>query len=199
MQRDVADSPTEVAGTRRGRRGSRQGEARWWSQMAGPWGTVDTEGTFFVPGVTEAQGSPLSLAASGGGWSDLHFEKAIQGRTWGDRGRQCPDAGLGGDSRGRTAKGGIQSDPESWSVSRQCMCPGEAAAATPCPAGLTWSSQRQTREPFCPAVRLSVGTWQPRVLLFEKGPLNHLHFPLCLMRNGGRALSRWGGDQPEGE
>lgn len=75
VQRDVADSPTEVAGTRRGRRGSRQGEARWWSQMAGPWGTVDTEGTFFVPGVTEAQGSPLSLAASGGGWSDLHFEK----------------------------------------------------------------------------------------------------------------------------
>ena len=85
VQRDVADNPMEVAGTRRGRRGSRQGEARWWNQRAGPWGTVDTEGTFFVPGVTEAQGSPLSLAASGGGWSDVHFEKAIQGRTWGDR------------------------------------------------------------------------------------------------------------------
>ena len=64
---EVGDSPAEGQAA--------ETVAEWWSQTAAPWGTVDAEGALaFVPGVTEAHGSPLSLAGRGRGWSDQDFE-----------------------------------------------------------------------------------------------------------------------------
>lgn len=55
--------------------------------MAGPWAEGRHRGLWLL------SLEPPSLAAQCGDGSDLHFEKAEQGRTWGDQGGPCPDTG----------------------------------------------------------------------------------------------------------
>ena len=180
MRCEVGDSPAEGQAA--------ETVAEWWSQTAAPWGTVDAEGALaFVPGVTEAHGSPLSLAGRGRGWSDQHFEKAAQGRTWGDRGRE--------EDRHRSLSGGIR-----------VRLLREASGVTPSPGQSPDGVRVQERPRRLP---LAPHTWPGATSLSQEATSvqqlvcwwnsqaqtgafpNHLHFARRGRGGGGRSPCGW--------